>query len=226
MNRSESPFWGYEDLALFVGAMLPSFAITRLIILPIHFPTTGEQVIAAQFVLYALALAILYALVAVRYGRPFWRSLGWTFRFPGIVSCVVAGPALAIALSIFAFTLRTPPDNTIQKLITDRASLILVLVFTVFIGPVLEELVFRGFLFPVLARSFGSALGVVFTAIPFALLHVGTYGWTWQALLIVFIAGLVFGYARDRTGSTIASTIIHMGYNGLYFGFLFARYWR
>ncbi len=220
------PFWSYEDIALFIGAMLPCFAVTRLIILPIPFPTRGEQVIAAQFVLYALALAILYFLVAIRYGRPFWRSLGWTFRFPGALTCVVAGPALAIALSIFAFTLKTPPDNAIPNLITDRFSLILVMLFAVFIGPIFEELVFRGFLFPLLARTFGSTLGIFFTAIPFALLHVSTYGWTWQALLIVFIAGLVFGYARDRTNSTIASTIVHMGYNGLYFGFLAARYWH
>lgn len=222
----ENPFWSYEDFALFVGAMLPCFVLTRLIILPIHFRSRGVQVIAAQFVLYALALAIMYFLVAARYRRPFWRSLGWTFHFPGAVTCAVAGPTLAIALSLFAVTLHTPPDNAIPDLITNRLSLILVMLFAVVIGPVFEELVFRGFLLPLLARSFGSTLGIVFTAIPFALLHVSTYGWTWQALLIVFIAGLVFGYARERTGSTVASTMIHMGYNGLYFGFLLVKYWK
>lgn len=229
MNPEESrrgyPFWSYEDFALFVGAMLPCFAITRLVILPIRFPSRGAQAIAAQFLLYALALAILYFLVGVRYQRPFWPSLRWTLRFRGALTCVVAGPALAMLLAVFGGLLHTPPDNAVQKLITDRLSLLLVMVFAVVIGPIFEELVFRGFLFPLLARSFGAALGILFTAIPFALLHVSTYGWTWQALLIVGIAGLVFGYARYRTGSTIASTLIHMGYNGLYFGFLLVRDW-
>jgi membrane protease YdiL (CAAX protease family) len=212
-----NPFWSYEDVALFVGAFIPCLVITRLIILPIHFRSRGVQAVTAQFLLYVLALAVLYFLIAVRYQRPFWRSLGWKLNFPGAISCITAGPVLAIALSVFGVTLRTPPENTIQNLITDRSSLILVMLFAVLIGPIFEELVFRGFLFPLLARTFGSALGILFTTIPFALLHVSTYGWTWQALLIVGIAGLVFGYARDRTGSTIASTLIHIGYNGFYF---------
>ena len=156
----ENPFWSYEDVALFIGAFIPCVVITQLIIRPIHFRTRGEKAIAAQFVLYALALAVLYCLVAVRYGRPFWRSLRWTFRFPGALTCAIAGPPLAIALSIFGATLHTPPENTIQNLITDRLSLILVMIFAVVIGPIFEELVFRGFLLPLLVRSFGAGLGV------------------------------------------------------------------
>ena len=44
------------------------------------------------------------------------------------------------------------PDP-IRGLITSRASLILVLLFVVVFGPVFEELVFRGFLFPLLATQ-------------------------------------------------------------------------
>jgi len=222
----ENPFWTYEDFFLFIGAMFPCAALAYLATMPLHFPSKGVQAIVSQFIWYALGLAVLYILITVRYGQPLWSSLGWNFHFPGALTCATTGPALALVLAIFGgLILRSPPDNTIQKLITDRLSLIVVMLFGVLIAPVFEELVFRGFLLPLLVRSFGPALGIVLTTVPFALLHVSTYGWTWQSLLIVGLAGLVFGYARERTGSTVASTMIHMGYNAMLFGLLLVQRW-
>jgi membrane protease YdiL (CAAX protease family) len=126
---------------------------------------------------------------------------------------------------MLGYFLKTPAVSPIPNLITDRASLIAVLVFVVLIGPVFEELVFRGFVFPLLARSLGSGMGIVITAIPFALLHVVTYGLVWQTIVIVGLAGIVFGIARERSGSTAASAMLHVGYNGTLFGvYLIQRY--
>jgi hypothetical protein len=220
----DNPFWGYEDLALFVGALLPCSAVALVVVSLIRFPNKGVQNVAFNFLLYLLALAVLYVLIARRYDRPLWRSLGWTFQFRGAWICAVAGPPLAVALAALGGLLHAPETSSIQKLITDRTSLIAVVTFAVLIGPIFEELLFRGFLLPLLVRSVGPWPGIVLTAVPFALLHYATYGWVWQIILVVGVAGLVFGYARVRTGSTAAGFLIHMGYNGMLFGaFLLQR---
>jgi membrane protease YdiL (CAAX protease family) len=92
------------------------------------------------------------------------------------------------------------------------------------IGPVWEELLFRGFLFPLLTKSVGPWLGIVLSAIPFALLHGAQNQWSWQYVLLIFLAGFVFGYTRHKTGSTAAAALVHAGYNFLYFaGFVLQR---
>lgn len=221
----EQPFWSYEDLALFIGAMLPCAVVAKLAVVASHVPGKGVQNVAFNFAFYLLALGVLYLLIAKRYDRPLWRSLGWTFHFRGAWICALAGPPLAIALAALAWLLHAPASTSIQDLITDRTSLILVVLFAVLIGPIFEELVFRGFLLPLLSRSLGPWLGILLTAIPFALLHIATYGPLWQTILVVGIAGVVFGYARVRTGSTVASFMIHMGYNGLFFGLFLLQKW-
>lgn len=218
-NDSRSPFWSYEDLALFIGSIFPALAIAALLIWPFHIHTQGVRTIVFQMIFYAALLSSLYFVIAIRYGRPLWKSLGWTFDFAP--AWVAVGPPLAIGLAIFAAELRAPQENMIQDLITNRASLILMVIFGALIGPIFEEVVFRGFLLPLLARSMGAAAGVVVTAALFAALHGPEYHWAWQILLTVGLAGVVFGIARIKTGSTAAAAMLHIGYNAtLFVGYL------
>ncbi len=85
------------------------------------------------------------------------------------------------------------------------------------IGPVCEELAFRGFLMPLLVRSFGPIPGIFGAALPFAVLHGDQYAWTWQYLALVALAGAVFGWLRYRTHSTLASALMHSTYNATFY---------
>jgi uncharacterized protein len=217
-------FWSFEDLALFVGAVFPALAGALLIVQPFHFPNRGVQTLVYQCSFYALLIGALYLLVSWRYRRPFWRSMGWTFPFRGALWCVLAGPPLAIGLAWFAAVLHAPGNPSIEGLITDRTSMIAVVVFGTLIGPMFEELVFRGFLQPLFSRNLPAAAAILLATIPFALLHGPGFGWAWQSVVGVGIAGMVMGYARYRTGSTAASTLLHVGYNAtLFAGFLLVR---
>jgi membrane protease YdiL (CAAX protease family) len=221
-DAHEYPFWSYEDLALFAGSVVPCLAVAAILVRAAPFPSEGIKTIAFQSVFYALLLVTLYLLVAYRYQRPLWRSLGWTFPFRGAWWHILAGPALAIGLAALGAILRAPESSTIQKLLTDRRSLAIVVLFGSLLGPAFEESVFRGFLLPLFVRSLGPWPGIVLTAIPFALLHGSQYEWAWQSILIVGLAGVVFGLARYKTGSTAAAVIIHVGYNTtLFVAFLF-----
>ena len=217
----EYPFWTYEDLGLFIGSVIPVFLLALGIVRVIPLPNGAVGAMLYQTLIYALLLGVLYVVVAWRYAQPFWRSLRWTtFRLPFL--CAAAGPVLAIASSTLGVFLKAPPiPSPIEDLISDRRSLFIMMLFLTVFGPVFEELVFRGFLFPLLARSVGPWPGILLAATPFALVHGSQYHWSWQHLTVVGLAGVVFGFVRHKSGSTAAATLVHTGYNAtLFIGFL------
>ncbi|HEV1287051.1 MAG TPA: type II CAAX endopeptidase family protein [Bryobacteraceae bacterium] len=213
----ESPFWTYEDLGLFVGSLIPVFLLALGMVRVIPFPKGAVGAMVYQSLIYTLLLGVLYVVVAWRYARPFWASLGWTtFRLPFL--CAAAGPLLAVSTSTLGILLKAPPiPSPIEDLISDRRSLFIMMLFLTVFGPVFEELVFRGFLFPLLARSVGPWPGILLAATPFALVHGSQYHWSWQHLTVVGLAGVVFGFARYKTESTAAATLVHTGYNATLF---------
>ena len=210
------PVWGYEDLAVFLGAVLPSLAVAlgavRLCkkFAPQTFLSVGFTQTVFQCIFYLLLMGVLRIILDWKYQAPFWRSLGCTFDFRNAWQFLGLGPVLSITLGSLTVFLRPPvTESPIEDLILDRRALILVLL----LGPMVEELVFRGFLFPLLARSLGPWPGVIATAIPFALLHGVQNEWTWQLLVPIGLAGVVFGAVRQVTGSTVAAMLVHVGYN-------------
>ena len=173
----------------------------------------GGQTLIVQSTFFGL-LTVLFLLVSRRYRQPFWRSLGWSWPVRGWWWCLLAGPVLAIGVAALGPVLRAPelPDP-VKELITGRASLLIVMLFAVVLGPIYEELFFRGFLFPLLAKSFGAAAGILLSSVLFGLLHGAQNRWAWQQITLVGIAGVAFGFVRYRTGSTAASTILHSCFN-------------
>jgi CAAX protease family protein len=107
--------------------------------------------------------------------------------------------------------------NPMMELLKDRVSIVLVAIFGVTMGPLCEELAFRGFLQPLLVRSLGALPGIAAASIPFGLLHFQEYGNSWKHVLVISLAGAAFGAMRHATGSTKASTIMHSAYNALFF---------
>jgi hypothetical protein len=209
-----TPCWNYTDLAMFAGIVVPC-ALLSLIVGAVLFQVIGIAATwIAQLLLYGLLFGWLYLLLKVRYSKPFWAALGWIYPVRGLMACIVAGPLLAIAVGVTGQLLDTPViDLPIRKLLQTKASLGLFGLFSVIIGPVTEELVFRGFLQPLLVRSIGRWGGIVMTALPFGVLHGAQYGWQWQYVLLVALAGAGFGWARQITGSTLASAAMHGTYN-------------
>jgi len=212
------PFWDYQDLGLFISLCFPSLLITILLVrslsnvIPYGKPFQG---LLAQLVWYVLVFSSLYALLRLRYRQPFWRSLGWKMiPFSTTAMCFAAGPFLAIAIGYLGYLLRTPEISLpFQQMLDNRPTLLLFSVFVVIIGPVCEELAFRGFLLPLFVRSLGAAAGIIVTGLLFGCLHAPEYSWSWRHVLLVALAGCVFGWARYQTGSTIAAAYMHSTYN-------------
>ena len=110
--------------------------------------------------MYVFLVGALYLVIVWRYGEPFWSSLGWTFPIPYAFLLLATGPALAVALSALGVLLRAPLDSSqIEVLIKSRASLAAIILFGVVLAPIFEEMLFRGFLLPLLVRSLGPVAG-------------------------------------------------------------------
>lgn len=222
--RDEIPFWNYADLAIFIGIAIPCLLLgvgfVRLLQWVFHFhpKLTTLVLLPTQFLGYALMFTGLMLLLRWEYNRPFWRSLGWTaIRMPPLI-VVIAGLLTAFGVSAFSLLLQTPStSNPMTDLLQNHLSLILVAFFGITLGPLCEELAFRGFLQPLLVRSLGPVAGVLVAAIPFGLLHFQEYGNSWRHVVLISLAGAAFGAMRQVTGSTRASALMHASYNALFF---------
>jgi membrane protease YdiL (CAAX protease family) len=135
------------------------------------------------------------------YSCPALAALGWSLPRPRFFTIsVIAGlsAALAVALVVRAAGI---------SIIRDPAA---TAVLTVTIGPIVEELFFRGFLQPCLAVITGAIPAAIITAISFAAIH-------GPVSLLQFscftVTGSAYGFLRLRSGSVAASTLMHSTYN-------------
>lgn len=82
-------------------------------------------------------------------------------------------------------------------------------VVTALLGPLVEEFLFRGIGFYLLAQ-FGQLAAIVVTSIAFALTHGIAVG-----LPIFFIIGVGLGFIRSRTESIYPALLLHAGFNSI-----------
>lgn len=223
------PFWSFADVALFVGILVASaLASMAMVALPLSLfhikPNMVLEAVAIQSLLYGLTFAGLALLFRVEYQRPFWVSLGWTrlrWPVPAIMGC---GLLTAFVVAAIGILLQTPTtSNRITEMLADPKAVTVVAIFGLTLGPLAEELGFRGFLQPLLVKSLGVFPGIIAAAVPFGLLHFQEYGNSWRHVVLISLAGGAFGWVRHRTGSTKASTLMHASYNALEFIAYFAQ---
>jgi membrane protease YdiL (CAAX protease family) len=221
------PFWGYSDILFFAGLTIPcmiagfALAKTLLFLLQIiHMRPVGSvvELLAGQSLGYLFLFGAFVLIFRVHYDRPFLRSVGWSDTRRPIAGLILLGFATALAVNFFGLLIQTPnTTNPMMQLLHQRTAVILVGIFGVTIGPICEELAFRGLLQPLLVRSLGAVPGILAAAIPFGLLHLPEYGYSWRHGVLVMLAGAAFGWVRHSTGSVKASALMHASYNGFFF---------
>lgn len=184
--------------------------------------TMSAIAIVAQIFLDLGLLAYLAAQMRMRFHSPFWRTIGWrAIKTRSLVrtlpySALVLGGFSLAAIVAFAEELFPPKHPLpIQAVTQTPHAAVLFMLSAVLVAPVVEETIFRGYLYPVAARSFGVGMGVVFTGTLFGLLHARQlWGGWWQIALLVMV-GIVFTIARAATRTVVASYVLHVSYNAL-----------
>lgn len=106
-----------------------------------------------------------------------------------------------------------PPPQPLINLFLEEKN-IWTLVFSafiiVFIGPLVEEVFFRGFAYNAIKKKWGVKQAIVVTAVVFAAMHGLGFG-----LLPIMILGLLLAYSYEKTGSLIPAVTIHILHNGI-----------
>lgn len=174
-----------------------------------------------QALWWALVFAFVFYIVAVKYRLPFWEALGFKSYRTSTYWFVILGCALAFGVGVTGQLIGAPNDTPMTELLKDPDTLWLFGIFAVLLGPVAEEIAFRGFLFLPLERDLGPVAAIVITSAIFTAPHGGQYDWSWQILILLFTAGAAFGVARWKTGSLWPAIVMHIAYNGLQFGAFF-----
>lgn len=185
----------------------------------------------------ALMILFLYMTLAVLRDLPFWSSLGWR-KIRGSATggkgrpwmYFVSGCGLSIFVAIASSGVKNTDNLPIQELFKNRAGAMLLMAMAVFVAPFFEETVFRGYLYPTLARLISSLarfLGmespnavragvgssILVTGVLFGLLHAPQLGWTWGLVSLLITVGVVFTFVRAWSGTVLASFLLHLGYN-------------
>jgi membrane protease YdiL (CAAX protease family) len=113
----------------------------------------GPLVIVPSMTLaYLVMLAAMFVLVKRHHRRPFWQAVAW--RWPGDwwLGYVVGGGLLAVGLGLLSQLLPIPKSLPMDRFFQNRQGAYLMMIFGVAVAPFAEEMLFRGFLYPVLDR--------------------------------------------------------------------------
>lgn len=133
-----------------------------------------------------------------------WPRLGrtaWTLIALAPLYHVLAGTVLRYFVPDFAIWLIAPRDLT---------ALAFSFVMIVILAPLVEELLFRGWIFGSLRARFSAGATILGTTFLFAVVHVDQTGLYPVAVLV---PGFILGVIRERTGSTKAAVLAHAIYN-------------
>ncbi len=170
-----------------------------------------RDVIVAGFVVF---------LVTKRFRKPL-ADLGLTTRhllrdiWEGIVAYLAMIPLLLGLLFILsliarAFSFEPPPQPVVEIYLKEARQnyLVYFTLFVAVVGPVIEEIFFRGFAYKAFRTQWGTRWAMATSAFIFAALHM-----SWIAFLPIFVLGLFLAYLYEKSGSLVPSMTAHMLHN-------------
>lgn len=149
------------------------------------------------------------------------RSLGLSFKnffrnvFYGLTGYIAAIPALVAALLLIILIVKitkyVPEKQPVVELFMKEKSaafLFFSSLFAAVVGPIIEEIFFRGFMYKAFKNRIGLVRAALLTSVVFAALHTNLVGF-----LPIFMLGLLLVYLYEKTGTLVASMTVHVVHN-------------
>jgi membrane protease YdiL (CAAX protease family) len=228
--------WSWLHLVVFLVFVFISLISVQGIFLTLYGPhqkLTAQQLeeymlskpqiaIGSTILIYGLILLFLYVTLGLLRAQPFWTTLGWRKILPKKDGqprhpAVYFFTGCALSLLVFAITalIKTPENTPIEEVFKYKQTAILFVAMAVLVAPVVEETIFRGYLYPLFARWLGMVPSIVVTGFLFGLMHGPQLGGAKSLIAVLTFVGVVFTVVRARTGSVFASYLMHLGYNSM-----------
>jgi membrane protease YdiL (CAAX protease family) len=175
--------------------------------------------VPAQFAAYGLLLLMLFRYFGHYLRVPMLLALGW--RWPQRAwQFVGTGILMAVAVQMLSHWIPEPQDMPIDHMIRTPLDGLLMAGFGVLVAPLVEEILFRGLLFPALARRSGAVVALVASSMLFGALHASQLAGAWAQVALIIAVGALLTLVRWWWHSLAASWLVHAGYNAALFGAL------
>lgn len=219
--------------AIFLGFAHPVNAAHR--VATVH----PKLMVAAEALAQILTLVLSCFFFPLLWQRSFGNGIQWNFEAARrnahklIPIGLIAGFVVQGISSLIPVPKSIPMDNFFRT----PSDVWLVTAFGTLLGPLFEEIAFRGFLLPAFAIAYDwlslpktpaardhwrNTTGLTFaslifsailSSIFFALLHAEQLAHAWVALFVLFCVSLILTLVRIRTRSVASSTLVHAVYN-------------
>jgi len=165
---------------------------------------------------HLITLAIAWAVVT-RFGKiPVTEALrwGWGYRI-GVFKSLLLGALLfgATWLIVLAFGGK---ETELERIInSSRTAALLIAFMAVATAPLVEEIIYRGILFPAWQRLAGSVAAVVIVTLMFAIPHVPQYWPNLAVISSILLLSAALTIVRARTSRLVPCYVIHLVFNGI-----------
>jgi membrane protease YdiL (CAAX protease family) len=217
--------FGFSSLVVIQGMLAVIYAPHRRMTtkqLEEYLISKPQFAIGSMLLWYAAIFFFLYVTLSLLRGHSFWQTLGWRKLIPlypempkNPLAYFFAGCGLSLFVAFVSSSMKTPENAPIEELFKYRETAMLFVGMAVLVAPLVEETLFRGYLYPMFARSFGVTPAILLTGFLFGLMHGAQLGWTWGLVAMLTLVGILFTLVRARTGTVFASYLMHLGYNAL-----------
>ena len=221
--------WGFWGTLLFGMVILIAFLLGQILPLIFYmmfegttltfeaFNTLASSAVKDAFLLFLSAMGGMLLAVPVAFGvaklkrgailKDYFSLNGFAWKTLGFWILVFIVLQIATGFLIEALGAKDIPNFMLELEYPTLMTKILLLVAVVVAAPVVEEVVFRGFLLKGFANSFMGVHGaVLLTSALWAVIHMQ---YEIAYLIAIFVIGVVFGYARIRSNSLFIPMIMH-----------------
>jgi membrane protease YdiL (CAAX protease family) len=220
----ENPPWSGWDvfrLALIMFAVpyllipIAVFAAQKTIYHGLSFMDVAHKpwiLLATQFGWYVVVAFYMVMFVEGTYRVRFWDAIRWNWPRKTWPTLVPLGMVLVLLQVVEKF-FHLPKHIPMEDFLSTPSAAILTAIFAVSLGPFMEELFFRGFLYPVLVRKTGVIWAIAITSLAFGVVHAAQLAFAPGLVLVILLVGTVLTIVRAKTGSVGSSLVVHLAYN-------------
>ncbi len=204
---------------LLVGLALLPTGLERMGRVSLSFSVAGAAVVAfALSILRRAGVPHLFRTIGIRrVGSS--RRLALALMSTPVIGVALGGAALAYARTVARISPAIQVRDAIVEAhaVGDARWLVALAVVS---APVFEEIIFRGFLYRSLRRSWPVWAAALASAATFAVCHPPL------AIAPVFVLGLLAAGLIEWSGSTLAPMLLHVTYNAVILSGVWERLWR
>ncbi|MCC6154424.1 MAG: CPBP family intramembrane metalloprotease [Candidatus Hydrogenedentes bacterium] len=206
------------SLVIQIGAALILVAIEYIRTGKLADPTESMNfLLVLTYVDWSCALAIAFYFACTRVRKPFreafaLKPISLKVAIQSLAIGIAGSLAAAFLLSWFG-TGEAPIYDIAMKEKDGVAGMAIPFILLAVLVPPLEELYYRGFIFPILRSRLSPLWAIAIVALWFGLLHVAQLWGEWVGVVIVVILGTIWTFQRHRYDSLYPSIISHWTYN-------------